>query len=165
MTTVRFTRDTWMPQVVEVDGALRLDVVGGADGNHDPREFTVPLREDHLEVLRTSLPRHLLLYAAMLPLCDAAGTRGDWDEQAAAALLDPVLHGTPAQVDAALRAVRVNHRTLVAHGASIPELDRRQYVDAVESATASTDWARVREWESTRRTTPRGAQPRRRPTP
>lgn len=148
MITVRFTLDSWMPRVVEVDGALRLDVVGGADGNHDPREFTVPLREDHLEVLRTSLPRHLLLYAAMRPLCDAAGIRGDWDEQAAAALLDPVLHGTPAEVDAALRAVRVDHRTLVAHRASISHLDRGEYVEAVESATVSTDWARALEWES-----------------
>jgi hypothetical protein len=147
MPTTVFSRDTWMPSVIEEDGVLLLEVVGGADALHDPRVFTVPLREEHLRVLRDSLRRHVLLQGALLPLCYAAGIRGDWDEEAAASLLDPVLLGTPQEVDDALRGVRVDRRTLIAHRASIPLLDRRRYYEAAQSATETTDWARVRKHE------------------
>lgn len=144
MATTVFSRGTWMPRAIEEDGALRLEVVGGADALHDPRLFTVPLREQHLTALRDSLRRHVLLQAVLLPLCNEAGIRGDWDGQAAAALLDPVLLGTPQEVDAALREIRIDRRSLVAHRASIPLLKRRRYFDAAQSVTESTDWARVR---------------------
>lgn len=144
MTEIVFSRGNWMPSVITEGGSLLLDVIGGADALHDPRRFTVPLREDHLDPLRSSLRRHLLLHAALLPLCDTAGIRGPWDEQAAAALLDPVLLGTPQEVDAALRAVRVDRRLLVAHRVSLGLLARRRYFDAAQSATESSDWDRVR---------------------
>jgi hypothetical protein len=83
----------------------------------------------------------------MLPLCDAAGIRGPWDDGAAAALLDPVLLGTPQEVDAALREVRVDRRALIAHHASLTALDRRDYVEAMRAGTVAADWARVREHE------------------
>lgn len=72
-----------MPSVITEGGSLLLDVIGGADALHDFRRFTVPLREDHLDALRSSLRRRLLLHAALLPLCDDAGIRGPWDERAA----------------------------------------------------------------------------------
>ncbi|MEJ6544327.1 DUF6357 family protein [Brachybacterium paraconglomeratum] len=100
----------------------RLEVVGGADALHDPRLFTVPLREEHLTALRASVRRHVLLQAVLLPLCYEAGIREDWDEQAAAALLDPILLSSPEEIDATMRDLHVDRRSLVAHRASIPHL-------------------------------------------
>ncbi|MFD6069832.1 DUF6357 family protein [Amycolatopsis lurida] len=37
----------------------------------------------------------MLLWSAILPLCEAAGIRGPLDESAAVALLDPILLGEP----------------------------------------------------------------------
>jgi len=130
--------------VLEIDGTLLLEVVGGADALHDPRSFTVPIREAHLDALRESLRRHVLLRGVLLPLCDAAGIGGPWDEGAAAALLDPVLLGAPTEVDIALRQGRVDRRVLIAHHASMTLLKQRRYYEAMQSATATTDWARVR---------------------
>ncbi|OAB86469.1 hypothetical protein AWH69_14155 [Janibacter melonis] len=144
MPDVVFSRGTWMPAVVDDDGQLLLDVVGGADALHGPRTFTVPVTHEHAEVVRTSVRRHLLLYAALLPLCYDAGVAGPWDEEAAAALLDPVLVGTPQEVDDALRRARVDRRVLVAHHVSLRLLKARRYYEAAQSATAESDWARVR---------------------
>ncbi|SCF18881.1 DUF6357 family protein [Micromonospora chokoriensis] len=63
-------------------GELKLKLAAGADANHEPREFTVPISEAHLAVIREDLPRHLLLWSAVLPLCEAAGTEGRLDETA-----------------------------------------------------------------------------------
>lgn len=144
MDTVLFTRDVWLPKVLATGDALWLEVVGGADVLHEPREFLVPVREEHLAALERSLPRHVLLNAALSPLCYAAGVRGDWDEQAAASLVDVVLLGTPAEVDAVLRGAEVNERQLIAHGASLPALEEGRYVEAVQPVTVGSDWERVR---------------------
>lgn len=144
MATTVFSRGTWMPRAVEEDGALLLEVVGGADALHDPRVFRVPLREEHLTALRDSLRRHVLLQAVLLPLCYEAGNRGDWDEQAAASVLDPILLGSQEEVESTMRGLRVDRRSLVAHRASLPLLARCRYFDATQSVTESTDWARVR---------------------
>jgi hypothetical protein len=147
MSEIVFSRDVWLPRVLDDGGALLLEVVGGADALHDPRTFMVPIRGEHVAALRQSLPRHLLLYGAMRPLCDEAGIGRPWDEGAAAALLDPVLLGTPQEVDAALRRIRVDRRALIAHHAIIPPLDRGDYVEAMRSARVASDWSRVREHE------------------
>lgn len=143
MREVVFTRLNWMPSVVMVEGALLLEVVGGADALHDPREFTVPIREEHQGVLQESLPRHLLLHSALLPLCYAAGTRGPWDEEAAAALLDPVLLGTDDEVDTLFARIRGDRRLLIAHGANPSLLDRGRVIDATRSVRDRADWSRV----------------------
>ena len=90
MRDIVFTRSGsgWIPNVVRADGELKLLLAAGADANHEPRTFTVPISEAHLAVIREDLARHLLLWSAVLPLCDAAGTRGRLDENAAVALLD-----------------------------------------------------------------------------
>ncbi|MFS4506866.1 DUF6357 family protein [Clavibacter sp. Sh2141] len=147
MAEIVLARDRWLPRVLDDAGALLLEVVGGADALHDPRTFTVPIGAEHVGSLRESVPRHLLLHGAMLPLCDAAGIGGPWDEGAAAALLDPILLGTPQEVDTALRGVRVARRALIAHHASIAALDRRDYFEAMRAGTVAADWARVRAHE------------------
>lgn len=89
-----FTRQSgWIPSVVREDGELKLTLGAGADANHEPRTFTFTfsISEAHLAVIRENLARHLLLWSAALPLCDAAGTRGRLDENAAIALLEPML--------------------------------------------------------------------------
>ncbi|MGW3561823.1 DUF6357 family protein, partial [Streptomyces sp. NPDC000963] len=91
MRDIVFTRGGWIPSVISEDGELRLMLAAGADANHEPRTFTFPVEEAHLAVIRRDLPGHLLLWSAVLPLCDAAGTAGRLDENAAVALLDPVL--------------------------------------------------------------------------
>lgn len=138
-----FTRSNWMPSVMMLDGVLRLLVIGGADALHDPREFTVPISEEHGRVLRDSLPRHLQLHCALLPLCYDAGTRRPWDEGAAAALLDPVRLGTPDEVDALFARIRWDRRLILAHGASRSLLGRGRVAEATQSATESADWSRV----------------------
>lgn len=95
MRDIVFTRRSgWIPQVIREDGELKLMLGAGADANHEPRTFTFPIGEAHLAVIREDLARHLLLWSAVLPLCDAAGTRGKLDENAAVALLDPILLST-----------------------------------------------------------------------
>ncbi|GAA2260288.1 hypothetical protein GCM10010232_59230 [Streptomyces amakusaensis] len=66
----------WIPQVIREDGEVKPALGAGADANHEPRTFTFPVGEAHLAVIREDLARHLLLWSAVLPLCDAAGTRG-----------------------------------------------------------------------------------------
>nr|WP_260462092.1 DUF6357 family protein [Streptomyces lateritius] len=77
MSDIVFTRTSgWIPNVIREDGELKLTLGSGADANHEPRTFTFSISEAHLAVIREDLARHLLLWSAVLPLCDAAGTRG-----------------------------------------------------------------------------------------
>lgn len=117
-------RGTWMPTVESRDGALQLTVIGGSDALHDPRSFSVPIRVEHVEVMRDSLSRHLQLYSVLLPICYAAGTRNPWDETAAAALLDRILFGSRDEVDALFARTRWNRRILLAHGADTGLVDQ-----------------------------------------
>lgn len=157
MRDVVFTRDSgWIPKVIGEDGELKLTLGAGADANHEPRTFTFPIGEAHLAVIREDLPRHLLLWSAVLPLCDAAGTTGRLDENAAVALLDPVLLSSPADVDALFRHIRWDRSRLVAHGADIDLLDRGQVYAAMRSATGTADEKRAREHHADRRRAERG---------
>jgi hypothetical protein len=153
---VVFARDGWFPRVVQDDGVLRIELGAGADANHDPRTFSFPIDEAHLVVIREELKRHLLLWSAVLPLCDAAGTRGELDENAAVALLDPVLFAAPADIDALFQRIKWDRRRLIAHGADIKLLERGQVWGALGSATETADWARVQEHQAGRRRAERG---------
>ncbi|GAA1548411.1 hypothetical protein GCM10009741_60330 [Kribbella lupini] len=146
----------WIPKVVRDHGVLRIELGAGADANHDPRTFTFPIEDAHLAVIRGDLTRHLLLWSAVLPLCDAAGTRGAMDEDAAVALLEPILFSAPADIDALFRRIRWDRRRLISYGADIDLLDRGQVWAAMGSATETADWARVQEYEASRRRTQRG---------
>ncbi|MGC4813061.1 DUF6357 family protein [Micromonospora sp. DT228] len=156
MRDIVFTRSGWIPKVIRADGELRLMLAAGADANHEPRTFTFPIREAHLAVIRDDLARHLLLWSAVLPLCDAAGTRGQLDENAAVALLDPVLLSPPSDVDALFRRIRWDRIRLVAHGADIELLDRGQVCVATRAATEVSDERRAQEHHADRRRAERG---------
>ncbi|NJP99787.1 DUF6357 family protein [Streptomyces zingiberis] len=157
MRDIVFTRGSgWIPVVIREDGELRLMLGAGADANHDPRTFTFPVGEAHLAVVREDLPRHLLLWSAVLPLCAAAGTRGPLDEDAATALLDPVLLASPADVDALFRRIPWDRSRLIAHGADIDLLERGEVCAAMRSATGTPDEKRAREHHARRRRAERG---------
>ncbi|WP_328491498.1 DUF6357 family protein [Streptomyces sp. NBC_00414] len=158
MSDIIFTRTSgWIPNVIREDGELKLTLGAGADANHDPRTFTFSISEAHLAVIREDLTRHLLLWSAVLPLCDAAGTRGRLDEDAAAALLDPILLAAPADVDALFQRIRWDRSRLIAHGADIGLLERGQVCAAMRAATETSDGKRAQEYQANRRRAERGA--------
>ena len=145
MSEVVFTRLIgWIPKVIREDGELRVELHAGADALHGPRTFSFPIGQAHLDVIRDDLARHLLLWMAVLPLCDAAGTRGALDEDAAVALLDPILLGPASEVDGFFGEKALNTTTLIAHGADIRLLERGQLVDSLHSATEEPDTHRLR---------------------
>ncbi|MFJ2747454.1 DUF6357 family protein [Streptomyces sp. NPDC087297] len=158
MNDIVFTRTSgWIPSVVREDGELKLMLGAGADANHEPRTFTFSIGEAHLAVIREDLARHLLLWSAVLPLCDAAGTRGRLDENAAVALLDPILLAAPADVDALFRRIRWDRNRLIAHGADIGLLERGQVCAAMRTATETPDGKRAQEYRADRLRAERGA--------
>jgi hypothetical protein len=144
---VVFARSSpWLPSVGRARGGLVLQIVGGADANHDPREFVIPVTEGDLAVLCADLPRHLALEAAMLPLCDDAGISGAISLPEAHDVVRAVLHGAPADVAGVLRDKR-SVSVLVAHGADIRLLRQGRVLEALRSATVEADWSLVREYE------------------
>ncbi|ROO86963.1 hypothetical protein EDD29_4549 [Actinocorallia herbida] len=154
---VVFTRRSgWIPQVIREDGELRLMLGAGADADHEPRTFTFPIGEAHLAVLREDLARHLLLWSAVLPLCDAAGTRGRLDENAAVALLDPILLSSPADVDALFQRIRWDRGRLIAHGADIGLLELGRLYAAMRTATETSNGRRAQEYHADRARAERG---------
>ncbi|MFD9621694.1 DUF6357 family protein [Streptomyces virginiae] len=157
MRDIVFTRmGGWIPKVIREDGELKLMLGAGADANHEPRTFTFSISEAHLAVIREDLARHLLLWSAVLPLCDAAGTRGRLDENAAVALLDPILLAAPADVDALFRRIRWERSRLIAHGADIGLLERGQISAAMRTATETSNGKRAQEYQADRRRAERG---------
>ncbi|MEU8563304.1 DUF6357 family protein [Streptomyces cyaneofuscatus] len=157
MSDIVFTRRSgWIPNVIREDGELKLMLGAGADANHEPRTFTFPIGEAHLAVIQEDLARHLLLWSAVLPLCDAAGTRGSLDENAAVALLDPILLSAPADVDALFRRIPWDRGRLIAHGAGIDLLERGQVCAALRTATETSDAKRAQEYHANRRRAERG---------
>ncbi|GGY00034.1 DUF6357 family protein [Streptomyces fructofermentans] len=157
MYDIVFTRHSgWIPNVIREESELMLTLGAGADANHEPRTFTFPISEAHLAVIREDLARHLLLWSAVLPLCDAAGTRGQLDENAAVALLDPILLAAPADVDALFQRIRWDRSRLIAHGADIALLERGQVCAAMRSATETSNGKRAQEYHANRRRAERG---------
>ncbi|WP_405465824.1 DUF6357 family protein [Streptomyces anulatus] len=157
MRDIVFTRMSgWIPNVIREDGGLKLMLGAGADANHEPRTFTFPIGEAHLAVIQEDLARHLLLWSAVLPLCDAAGTRGQLDEDAAVALLDPILLSAPAEVDALFRRIPWDRGRLIAHGADIDLLERGQVHAAMRAATETSDGKRAQKYRADRRRAERG---------
>ncbi|MER8098473.1 DUF6357 family protein [Streptomyces goshikiensis] len=157
MRDIVFTRQSgWIPSVVREDGELKLMLGAGADANHEPRTFTFPISEAHLGVIREDLARHLLLWSAVLPLCDAAGTRGRLDENAAVTLLDPILLAAPADVDALFRRIPWDKGRLIAHGADIGLLERGRMCAAMRTATETSNGQRAQEYRADRRRAARG---------
>ncbi|MCY0923128.1 DUF6357 family protein [Streptomyces sp. H27-G5] len=158
MKDIVFARNSgWIPKVIREGGQLKLMLGAGADANHEPRTFTFSISEAHLAVIREDLARHLLLWSAVLPLCDDAGTRGRLDENAAVALLDPILLAAPADVDALFQHIRWDRSRLIAHGADIGLLERGQVCAAMRAATETSNGKRAQEYHANRRRAERGA--------
>ncbi|MEV8318390.1 DUF6357 family protein [Streptomyces sp. NPDC059900] len=157
MQDIVFTRQSgWIPSVVREDGQLKLMLAAGADANHEPRTFTFPISEAHLAVIQEDLARHLLLWSAALPLCEAAGTRGHLDENVAIALLNPILVAAPADVDALFRRIPWDRSRLIAHGADINLLQRGQVCAAMRAASETSNEKRAQEYHADRRRAERG---------
>ncbi|WP_204745189.1 DUF6357 family protein [Glycomyces paridis] len=157
MSRIEFARENrWLPRVLRQDRDLALEVVGGADANHDPRIFVVPVGEAHLAVLRDDLSRHLILWSALLPLCHDAGVSGPLDQDAAAALLDPILLAAPEDVDAFLGRAEWDRVRLVAHGADVGLLEGGRVLAAMGAARETADWSRAQEYEADRDRARRG---------
>ncbi|MEV7376621.1 DUF6357 family protein [Streptomyces sp. NPDC090301] len=157
MKDIVFTRSIgWIPNVIREDGELKLMLGAGADANHEPRTFTFPITEAHRAVIQEDLARHLLLWSAVLPLCEAAGTRGRLDEDAAVALLDPILLAAPSDVDALFRRITWDRSRLIAHGADIRLLERGEVCAAMRTATETSNTKRAEEYLADRRRARRG---------
>lgn len=144
MDEIAFSRESsLLPFVTRHEHKLLLHVVGGADALHQPREFSFPIGDAHLAVISSSLTRHLLLYCALTPLADKAGRDGALDEEAAVALLDPILLSADGDVDRIFWKTPWDKRLLLAHGANFRLLKRIQLVAALRHARVQTDWSKV----------------------
>ncbi|MCH1882524.1 DUF6357 family protein [Agrococcus sp. ARC_14] len=151
MREVVFALQGWLPRVVRDDGGdLLLEVAGGADALHDPRTFTFPVREHDVAAMRGSLPRHVLLHAALLPLCEAAGIRDPIDAHAAATLLERILLGSQGEVDTLFERTRWNALHLIAHGANVELLEQGRFLASAQSAHAASHWGLARAYDAQR---------------
>lgn len=158
MDEVVFTRPGWIPGVVRTESGLRLRLGAGADALHQPRTFSFPISEAHLDVIRADLTRHILLWAAVLPLCQAAGTNRPLDEEAAVALLDPILFGTHDEVESFIRDVPGHDAILVGYGADLKLLQRGQVFASMHSATEESNAELVKKYVADRRRAGRGVR-------
>ena len=138
------------------DGGLLLRLRGGADALGDAREFTLPLEDRHLAVLRDDLQRQVLLVGTLLTQCDAAGSRGPLDQRAAVPLLDPLLFGERSEIDARCRGDHHVEQQVVAFGGDTELLDRGEVFAASRTVTETSDWNRVRLHEAHRERAARG---------
>ncbi|CAM3473811.1 DUF6357 domain-containing protein [Occultella aeris] len=149
-------KNYWLPKVVSAGEALRLEFAGGADAQHDPRTFSVPIEEEHLVVLREDLARHVILWSALGPLCFAAGISDPLDDDAAVGLLAPILLGRPEEVDALLKHTDWDRTQLVAYGADVDLLESGRVVESMSAATERPDWQRAQEYDADRHRAQRG---------
>ena len=142
-TEILFTGGAWLPQVTVRGGRLHLDIVGGADALHDPREFTIPCEQRHLDAVRESPARLVLLQSAFAPLCERAGIRGPLPDQAAKSLLDPILCRPEAEVNAFMARTKHSTDVLIAYGANLDHLRNHRFVKALQHVREHPDWKRV----------------------
>lgn len=157
---VVFSRQNgWIPQVIRENGALYVELGAGATANHEPRTFSFPITEAHLEVIKSDLKRHLLVWSAILPLCDAAGTKGPLDEEAAVALLDPILFGSESEVEAFMKTIKWYNGQLISRHANPELLDNGEIFAALETITEASDPSLAAEYSANRQRAKRGVVP------
>ena len=83
----------WIPTVIREGDQLRLTMGIDVNRGYDIHEYQFPITEQHLDVLRASLARHLILWCVLAPLAEKAGTgdrRGTPDPKLAAEAMDTV---------------------------------------------------------------------------
>lgn len=83
-----------------------------------------------------------------LPLYYDAGTRGPLDAQAASALLQTVLLGTPAQIDALATGAQHVEPTLIGYGADAEALEKGELFRAVRGVAETIDHERRTEHDA-----------------
>lgn len=140
-----------LPFVISRDHALLLMFGAGADANHEPRTFTLPLTEAQLEVLKSDFTRHLLLDAALAPLGVDAGITGPIDESAALAILNTTLFGTEADVEAFYKTIKWYEGRLIEHHANPVPLATGKIFEAANSITEHADPTLAKEYYASRR--------------
>ena len=136
----------WIPNVIRKNGYLYLELGAAADANHEPRTFAFPITDAHLEVIKQSLTRHLLLWAAVLPICEAAGTSDPFSDEAAMALLDPILFGNEDEVESLFKENNWNTQFLIGHHADTPLLEQGKLFEALRNGTATSDQTLMAEY-------------------
>lgn len=146
----------WHPEVVQENGQQRIVLVGGASANHDMRRFTYPITDEQLERLQADASRRRLLWSALLPLCDMAGTNGPLDEDRASELTQAILFGSVADIEQLFKEITWDLRWLLAHGARLSMLERGKLLTAVQSSTDTAHWGVVQEYNAMRRRVQRG---------
>lgn len=139
-------RQGWIPNVVRKNGVLHLEFGGGADANHEPRTFAFPITEEHFAVIKNDLARNLLLWLAVAPLADAAGTEDPFNDEAAIALLDPILFGSEPEVEALFIKNNWDTQGLVAFNADITLLNQGALFASLQNATEEANQQRAAEY-------------------
>lgn len=139
-------RPGWIPNVIRKNGVLHLELGAGADANHEPRTFSFPINEDHFTVLKNDLVRSLLLWMAILPLCTEAGTDNPLNDEAAVALLDPILFGSEHEVESLFIENNWNTQGLIAYNADATLLNQGKLFAALQKVTEEADQQRAAEY-------------------
>lgn len=146
----------FLGRVIQADDGLSFVFPAGADANHDPRTFSFQIQKNHLEIIRNSLQRHMLLLSALSTLADRAGTEGDFDKDTAIALLDPILLGTEAEVEMLFKKIDWNIGVLIASGANASLMEQGALFEGTTLVTEAMDWNRFWEYRAEKDLAERG---------
>lgn len=150
----------WAPRVIKHDGGLKIEIGVDFNRGYDIREFLFPITDEHLEVIRTNLARHLLLWCVLEQLCAQAGLKdrqGKPNKKNARRAIDLVLLGPEGEVEEYFTHEQVPTRMLIAHGANAQKLEKGVLFAAFkEGLTATGNWDLVWEYEINRDRARRG---------
>ncbi len=158
----RLPGTTWAPRVIEQDGELKIEIGVDFNRGYDIREFLFAITDEHLEVIRTNLSRHLLLWCVLEQLCERAGSKdrhGKPNKKKARRAIDLVLLGSEAEVEKYFAHEQVPTRMLIAHGANAQKLEKGTLFAAFKNGlTATGNWDLVSEYEINRDRARRGVR-------
>jgi hypothetical protein len=142
----------WLGRIVDNKGALFFEFPASADTNHEPRTFSVPVTQTHLQALK-NLQRHILLVSVLTPLGDAAGTDRPLDESKAVKLLNTILVGSEDEVASLLKDTPWDNGILIASNADRALLEQGNIIKALHSVTEKTDWMVAWDYFASRKST------------
>lgn len=141
----------WAPRVVRIQDELNIEIGIDFNRGYDIREFLFSITEEHLEVIRTNLIRHLLLWCVLEQLCLKAGMHNRQDKpnkKKTQEVINLVLLGTEPGIEKYFIAEQVPTRMLIAHGANAHKLEEGKIFTAFEDGVTSTgNWDLVWEYE------------------
>lgn len=147
-------------RVVRVQNELNIEIGIDFNRGYDIREFLFSITDEHLEVIRTNLVRHLLLWCVLEQLCLKAGMHnreGKPNKKEARGVINLVLLGAESEIEKYFTAEQVPTRMLIAHGANAYRLEEGRLFTAFEDGVTSTaNWGLVWEYEINRDRARRG---------